>query len=168
MIRKLVGRLNESLRGYLSPQTSLRRNICVPVTISIKTEESGVLRRADTGKLLMDGETAIRSVKGETKDLSENGLAFVVPSVRIGRNYLVGQTRQTLSVTLDLPNGKVCFKAVGERYEPVGETGSAAIKYLIGARITEISAADSKAYSEYLQQAKKAESKGLALRTTNN
>lgn len=172
MIRKLVSRFNESLRDYLSSpssSSSRRKNICVPVAISIKPEASGSVRRGDTGKLLMSEEAATRVIKGETKDLSENGLAFVVPSVRIGPHYLVGQTRQLLEVTLDLPNGKVCFKAVGERYEPIGESATATVKYLIGARITDISNADRKSYTEYLQNARKAQkSEKLALGITNN
>lgn len=175
MIRKLVSRFNESLRDYLSSSSSSsssrRRNICVPVTISIMPEDPCRLSRRGgrRSEPEIDDESATLSVKGVTKDLSENGLAFIVPSVRLGQHYLVGQARLTLGITLDLPNGKVCFKAVGERYEQFGESASAAVKYLIGASITEISVADRNAFTEYLRQAQKAQkSEKLALGVSNN
>lgn len=158
MIRKLVERFNESLKGYLSPSSSARRKICVPVTISIEPESIN-LRRRDTGKLVLEKDSpssAALSIKGKTVDLSENGLAFIVSSVRLGDNYLVGQTSKPLNITLDLPGGKVCLQALGQRYEPIGDEACAS-KYMIGAKITRIGEKDRRAYNEYLEHGYKAQ-----------
>lgn len=161
MIRKLVRRLNESVACHLSPR---RRNIQVPIAISIKCELSGV-RHGKTGKLIMPEELPV--LRGETIDLSSEGIAFLVPCVRLGQTYLVGEGK-TLNVELDLPKGKVHFQAVGLRYEPISKDNSV-IKYLIGARITQISASDREIYAEFLQHgAEKSDGKKLLLGTTNS
>lgn len=164
MIRTLVSRLHESLKVYLLPS---RRKICIPVTISVERESNGV-RRQDTGRLVR--QETMPTIKGETKDLSENGIAFIVASVRLGQDYLVGAGRP-LNVVLDLPTGKICFRAVGLRHKPVGQNASAS-KYLIGARILQISEADRRIYAQYLRHGYKAqdlENKRLAtLGVTNN
>lgn len=168
MIRKLIEYLNESLRDYLSPSLSVRRKVCVPAKISIESDSKG-LRNSETGKLVMSESAAALSIKCETRDLSENGLAFVVSSIRLGQNYLVGQAGKPLDVTLDLPSGKVCFQAVGQRYEPIGDTASAT-KYLIGAKITRISETDRCGYMEYLERGYKnsTNNKALSLGISNN
>ncbi|MGI8493722.1 MAG: PilZ domain-containing protein [Pyrinomonadaceae bacterium] len=168
MIRKLVQYLNEYLRGYLLPPPSVRRKICVPAKISIESDSKG-LRNSETGKLVMRENSSALSTKCETRDLSENGLAFVVSSIRLGQNYLVGQAGKPLDVTLDLPSGKICFQAVGQRYEPLDEAASAA-KYLIGAKITRISETDRRIYMEYLERGYKTstDNKALSLGISNN
>jgi hypothetical protein len=172
MFRKFVERLRESLRKHpISSSNRVRRKVCVPVTISIVPDSTGV-RRRDTGKLVMSEETtkAVLSVKGETSDVSESGLAFIVPSVRLGQYYLVGAEGRTLSVVLDLPSGKVCFEAIGRRHEQIGADASAT-KYLIGAQVTRISEADRRAYNEFVRhgwKAQKSENKGLVFGAPNN
>jgi hypothetical protein len=153
MIRKLVRRLNESVVGRLSPE---RRKIQVPIAVSIKSEITG-LRHGKTGKLVMSEELPV--LRGETVDLSSEGFAFVVPCIRIGQNYLVGAGK-TLNVELDLPKGKVHFQAVGQRYEPISRDASV-IKYLIGARISQMSERDREIYTEYLEHGVKAEKSGV-------
>jgi hypothetical protein len=163
MIRTLVNRLNEYFKIHSLPS---RQEVCVPVTISIKPELNSV-RCKTTGKLVMQGATPI--IKGETKDLSENGIAFIVACIRVGQNHLVGEGK-TINVVLDLPNGKVHFQALGQRYQPLG-TDAAATKYLVGARIVRISETDRKAYEHYLRhgcKAQKAQNKSLALGIPNS
>lgn len=170
MIRKLVERLNEYLKDYMSPPSSARRKICVPVTVTIEPESIN-LRRRDTGKLVLEKDSpssAALIVKGKTSNLSAEEISFVVPSVRLGQHYLVGQNSKPLNITLDLPGGKVCFQAAGQRYEPVGDD-TCATKYLIGAQITRISEADSNAYREFLENGYKnysADGKKLPLGVT--
>lgn len=137
----------------------------MPVTVSIEPELNSV-RCKSTGKLVM--QEAMPVIKGETKDLSENGIAFIVACVRVGQNHLVGEGK-TLNVVLDLPNGKVHFQALGQRYQPLGT--DAATKYLIGARILRISETDRQAYEQYLRhgcKAQKAQNKRLALGIPNS
>jgi c-di-GMP-binding flagellar brake protein YcgR len=86
---------------------------------------------------------------GETFDLSDTGIAFVVSSIRIMENYLVGQER-ILIAELDLPGGKVTMKLLGRRYEQVGVHLSTE-KYLIGAEIVEISDSDREMYEHFIR-----------------
>lgn len=97
----------------------------------------------------LDAAPKIIYLMGETTDLSYSGIAFVVPSIRIKENYLVGEGR-ILNAELDLPNGKILMKVVGERYEPVGEHISTA-RYLVGASIKEITEANREAYDDFLR-----------------
>lgn len=162
MIRKLVKRLNESVAGYLSPA---RQKIQVPIIVSIKPKPNG-LRHGQTGKLVAPDKTP--SLRGETVDLSGEGLSFVVPCIRLGENYLVGDGN-ILHIQLDLPKGKIRFKAVGQRYQPISQGGSI-VKYLIGARISQMSQSDREIYTEYIQHGIKAEdakAKKLVLGATN-
>lgn len=92
-------------------------------------------------------------ISGETADLSRSGIAFVVPSVRIKENYLVGGGR-VLNAELDLPNGKVSMKIVGQRYERVGELTSTA-RYLVGASIKEMTDENREAYNDFLRHTDK-------------
>ena len=161
MIRKLVRRFNESVIGHLSP---VRRKIQVPIAVSIKSEPSGV-RNGKTGKLVMPAKLPV--LRGETVDLSSDGIAFVVPFIRIGQTYLVGEGK-TLDIEIDLPKGKVRFQVVGQRYEPINKD-NAVIKYLIGAKISQMSASDREIYSEYLRDgAEKADAKKLVLGVNNS
>jgi hypothetical protein len=88
-------------------------------------------------------------ISGETADLSNSGVAFVVSSIRIKENYLVGEGR-VLNAELDLPSGKVSMKIVGQRYEQVGEHTSTA-KYLVGASIREMTDESREAYDAFLR-----------------
>lgn len=93
------------------------------------------------------------SITGETKDLSHSGIAFVVSSIRIKENYLVGEGR-TLNAELDLPNGKVTLRIVGQRYEQIGEHISVS-QYLIGAKILFMTEENRETYEHFLRYGKK-------------
>ena len=137
MLRRLIAKLNKSLAERV---TSVRHKCEVPIKISF--EPTGA-----TGKLDMSPKTLY--VMGETADLSQTGIAFIVPTIRVKENYLVGEGR-ILNVELDLPNGKVSMKVVGQRYELIGEHISVA-RYLVGASIAEMSNDNREAYQEFLR-----------------
>jgi len=139
MIRKLFAQFNSSLSERIVPQ---RFPFAVPVKLTFEQDKA-------TGNL----QTANLWISGETKDLSQSGIAFTVSSIRLKENYLVGENR-TLNAELDLPNGKIQMKIVGVRYEPLGETVSAA-KYLIGAKITQITQENKEVYEDFLKNGKK-------------
>jgi hypothetical protein len=90
---------------------------------------------------------------GYTKDLSAEGLALVVPSIRISEADLT-ELNRTLRIVLALPEGYVEIKATLVRYkhlheadgEPGTETG-----YLIAARIKDMSTMDQSVYKEYIK-----------------
>ena len=81
------------------------------------------------------GARTLRLV-GRTRNISETGLAFIVPTLRIGDEFApVIDSR--LQITLYLPSGRVEIHATPVRYEQLPpslpERG-----YLIGVRITEM------------------------------
>lgn len=117
-----------------------RRNLQVPISVSFEPE-------TNTGRLTVKRE--ILSIKGETKDLSATGIAFVVDSIRLREFYLVGENR-VLDAILELSGVKIRMKLLGQRYEQFGEHLSVH-KYLIGASIQSMNQLDRDIYDEYLQ-----------------
>lgn len=135
-LRQLISRLN---RKFISSACALRRNLQVPVHITVEAEQlKGLL-----------GKREILSTGGETKDLSETGIAFFVDSIRLREHYLVGEGK-ILNARLSLPNGTVRMKIIGQRYEQIDMHASNA-KYLIGAVISEMAENDRKLYEEFLR-----------------
>lgn len=122
---------------------SVRHQLEVPIKLSL-------VPNGNTGKL--DASKDLY-VCGETCDVSSSGIAFIVASIRIKENYLVGEGR-ALHAELDLPNGKISMKIIGRRYEQVGEHISTA-RYVIGASIEEISAENREAYDDFLRFGKR-------------
>jgi len=137
MLRKLIAKFNRTMAKRVASVRYLRT---VPVKLSFAP--NGNSERLDVPPKIL-------YVTGETTDLSHSEIAFVVASIRIKENYLVGEGR-TLNAELDLPNGKVSMKVVGQRYEPVGEHISTA-RYLVGASIREMTDENREAYDDFLR-----------------
>lgn len=74
---------------------------------------------------------------GYTRNISETGLALIVPSIRIGDQYL-NTVNCSLQIMLELPTGEVRIRATPVRYEQIVEP-KAKRGYLIGVRIKEMS-----------------------------
>lgn len=117
---------------------SVRHKRQVPIKLSF--EPNGMTGRLDQPKAVY--------ITGETADMSSSGIAFIVASIRVKENYLVGEGR-ILNAELDLPNGKVSMKIIGQRYEQVGEHISTA-RYLVGASIKDMTTENREAYQEFL------------------
>ena len=149
MIRKLISKFNRRLAERMVAE---RRNHSIPIKVWFEPDKA-------TGKLKLPIEKLL--VLGETKDLSSSGIAFIVSSIRIKENYLVGEQR-ALNAEIDLPTGKVQMQIVGQRYEQVGLHISTA-RYLIGAKITEISEEDREIYEHFLRHGDKRGKASLAL-----
>jgi len=96
----------------------------------------------------MKGSRQPQSMEGDTHDISTSGLALRVPAIRIGEHYLAGENR-SLNIKLELPVGPVEIKAAPVRYERLDEDETE-IGYVIGVRITEMSATDRARYEEYI------------------
>lgn len=141
LIRKIITRISSQITGKLSPS---RRDLHVPISISFVPENN-------TGRLSMKRE--VLSIRGETKDLSANGIAFLVDSIRLREYYLVGEDR-ILDASLELPGAKVKMKVLGKRYELVGENLSVN-KYLIGATIESMNQLDREIYEDYIKNGNK-------------
>lgn len=130
-----------------------RHKYQVPVTISFEPLKKNVRLNLGIKKY---------SINGETKDLSKTGIAFIVSSIRLSENYLVGDGR-ALNVELKLPNGKVECQIVGQRYEPISGEHNSTLKYLIGAKIVKMSEADREVYEEFLLIGRKLEKNARSL-----
>ncbi len=107
MIRKLFTQFNKSLSKRIVP---LRYDYEVPIKLTFESGKNAGKFQASLTNLY---------ITGKTKDLSKSGIAFIVSSIRLKENYLVGEN-QTLNAELDLPNGKISMKIVGLRYEQIG------------------------------------------------
>ncbi|MGI9034920.1 MAG: PilZ domain-containing protein [Pyrinomonadaceae bacterium] len=137
IIRQLVARLHCLI---IDRRSAPRRRFSVPVTIIIPPEKNPSAN-------LLKPETF--SITGETKDFSEDGIAFYVSAIRLREHYLVGENRPLIA-ELDLPEGRIKMKIVGVRYER--ENGnSPELKYLIGARISEIPPTEKEIYRRFLR-----------------
>lgn len=148
MIRKLIARFNKSITERVH---SARFDFEVPISISFEPNHK-------TGKL-----TPLEnlSLKGVSHDLSESGIAFVVPAIRLKENYLVGEN-STLRAELDLPNGRVRMIVVGQRYEQLTDEHTSTTKYLIGAKIVSMNDADKEIYEYFLNNSDQLKRTGKA------
>ena len=106
--------------------------------------------RLEFSVLLRDAETShtgvqhLRAVAGHTVDISALGLAVVLHAQNIDEQYLLG-AEGSMAIELDLPNGlSIEIQATPVRYQKLDEG------YLIGARISEMTARDRELYLEYL------------------
>lgn len=75
-------------------------------------------------------------LEGYTRNLSETGLALIVPSLHFGGQYL-NVVGSTLHICLELPGGNVPIRATPVRCERLDDNGRET-GYLIGVRITEM------------------------------
>lgn len=151
-IRQFVSNISDQIRSRIN---SSRRDLNVPVSISFEPEMT-------TGRLTSKRE--VLCIKGETKDLGAEGISFLVGSIRLREHYLVGDNR-ILDAELDLPNGKVKMKLIGQRYEEVGQHLSVS-QYIIGAEIKSMTPLDRDLYEEFLRYGNKlkdGDSKSLQL-----
>ena len=86
-------------------------------------------------------------VEGHTLDISENGLALVAPSLRVGDNLLTDEGCILRIILLDIPSGQVEIHATAVRYERLeGQTE----QHLIGVEITHMNESDRYRFKNYL------------------
>ena len=96
----------------------------------------------------VNGSKRSNSLKGHTLDVSETGLALVVPTILLGEHHLVGENRR-LKIQLELSSGVVEMQVVPIRYESL-EEHKTETGYLIGARISEISEEDRTRFTQFV------------------
>ena len=86
------------------------------------------------------------SIYGYTRDVSEAGLAFVLPELSVG-GYKFTTPGRTMRITLKLPRGTVEMQVAYVRDAPLeGEAG-----YLVGVRIVEMTPKDRALYHSFLK-----------------
>ena len=100
--------------------------------------------------LAAGGASGKLQLVGHTKDISEIGLALIVPIAEIDERFLVGE-QSKMQIELFLPQGALKITARPVHYKLLDKYSSENVfseGYLIGAEITKVS--DSKLFTEYL------------------
>lgn len=141
MLRELASRFSLTL---IERRASVRKKYQLPLKVCFAPEKNpnNVTRTCDD--LFLSGETV---------DISETGIGFVVSSIRIKEKYLVGQER-LLNVEMDLAGKKIRMQLMGVRYERVGIHASTE-RYLVGGVIVDMSPDDRQKYEYFLKNGKK-------------
>jgi hypothetical protein len=93
-------------------------------------------------------------VAGHTRDVSKSGLGVVLPAIRLGGRYLVGEG-VTLRLTLQLGEQSARLYGTPVRYERLeeGQDGQTDPGFLLGIRLTEDG--DRSLLADYLKSLKK-------------
>ena len=153
MIRKLVSRFSRSVTKQI---VAPRKESHLPIKISITPDRP-------TARL--NGAAAESfAVRGETKDLSKTGIAFIVSAIRIREYYLVGENR-TLNAEIELPDGtKIKMNLIGRRYEQINIHDSVS-EYFIGASISQMNETEREIYEDFLKNGAKSKAGVLQLKT---
>lgn len=141
----LKNKASALLREYVTERRSTRRRSAryaarIPFNVSVVDAKRG------SGAA---GAKPAASLAGRTRDLGESDLNLVVPSIRIGGDYITLKDHKLL-VTLEFPFGAVSLIAVPARFEQLAGEG-AGEGYLVGVRIEEMSAPDRERYVQHLR-----------------
>jgi PilZ domain len=142
LIRSIAGRLREIVGNrrraprYL---THLEAGLALSISLS-HAKPGGQATTAAAGQSL--------KLAGYTRDISATGLALVVPTIRIGGQYITGENR-TLEIILKLPSGTINVKATPVRYSPLEDDGTDT-GYLIGVQIIWMNNEDRALFDAYL------------------
>ena len=118
-------------------KAQLRARLLFAVALSGESSATG----SSSGKL---------HLVGHTKDISEVGLALVVPIAEIDERYLTGETSK-MQIELYLPKGAIKITARPVHYRRLDDSSGESVfneGYLIGAEITKVSNRDF--FIEYL------------------
>ncbi len=91
-------------------------------------------------------------VAGHTRDVSDGGLAVVLPAIRVGDRYLAGDGTM-LRLTLKLPDASARLYGTTVRYERLEGDGQTDAGFLVGIHLNEDG--DRALLAEYLKSLKK-------------
>lgn len=139
-LRSIVNRLRSAV-GERRHATRYRASL--PVSVSLPGHGGGGAHHAGDAPALA----------GHTYDLCATGLGLILPAVRIGGRYIMGEGRQVL-VTLELPAGSIRFRATPTRYERL-EEGADEKGYFVGAHISEMGQEERALFTEHLRKLRK-------------
>jgi hypothetical protein len=109
-----------------------------------------------SGETPADGISGRLHLVGHTKDISEIGLALVVPIAEIDERYLTGE-QSKMQIELYLPGGALKITARPVHYKLLDEHSAESVfteGYLIGAEITKVN--DPHLFTQYLSTLKEA------------
>lgn len=134
-LRRIASRVRELVADR---RRSPRHRVSLPVSVSLLDAEASA-------------EPAL--VQGHTRDVSEDGVGVILPNVRVGGRYLVGDA-VTLRVTLKLPEGYARLYGTPVRHEKLDSNGPET-GFLVGIRLTDTDERDHALLVEYMNSLKK-------------
>ena len=134
LIRSIAGRLRELVGNR---RHATRHRVRLPVFVSLLDPAQG-------------GPPA--GVTGHTRDVSESGLAVVLPSIRVGDRYLAGDA-VTLRLTLKLSDASARLYGTPVRYERLDGEGQDDTGFVLGIHLQDTG--DRALLSDYLKGLKK-------------
>ena len=137
---ELARRIAARLREFIGNRRRAKR-FCARLPFSVSLIDQ---------QLNLNGSRSRASISGHTADVSTTGLGLVVPAIRIGEHYLVGENRR-LRIELELPGGPIALQGVSVRYERLEDEGTEN-GYLIGVSIAEMNERDRDHYVEYVKR----------------
>jgi len=112
-----------------------------------------VTLKTDTSILAYDPNEKLEQfplrLLGHTDNVSETGLAFVVPFIPVDEGFCKDSQR-TLHIGLSLPTGPVTLQASPVHCEPL-DSSDPVHGYLMGVRILQMTASDQERYFAYLR-----------------
>ena len=130
-LRRIASRLRELVADR---RRSPRHRVSLPVSVS-----------------LLDAEASAEPVlvQGRTRDVSEDGLGVVLPHIRVGGRYLVGDS-VTLRITLKLPDAYARLYGTPVRHEKLDADGPDA-GFFVGIRLTDTDERDRALFVNYIK-----------------
>jgi hypothetical protein len=135
LVRNFTARLRKFLR---SRRCARRYDVRIPCRV-----EFANARRAN------NGSAASNSIEGYASDVSADGMALVLPAIRIGDRYLAGESHPLL-VTLELPDSRLALHTVAVRYDTFADGDQTG--YQVGVRITKLGQEERAHYVDFLAQ----------------
>jgi hypothetical protein len=139
LVSSLVGRTYKLVDNFIHAR---RHDMRLPLSVSL-LESKPTWRSASYSP----------AMSGYLRDISKTGLSLVVPSIRFG-SYSLISGHYPLHISVELPNRVVNIQVAPVRYDKLfGEQSER--KYLIGARIMQMTDSDREHLVQYIQQVKK-------------
>lgn len=150
-MRNWTNSLMSRIYSFLSNNVHARRyDMRLPLRVSLLDSRRNAHRM-----------NASCAMTGYLRDISKTGLSLLVPSLRFGDNFLVSG-HYPLHVLVELPTGVVNIYVAPVRYDKVHEKQTDR-KYLIGARIMQMTEYDRRNLSEYMLTRRKRKATSLSL-----
>lgn len=140
LLRSIISQLRQHV-GNRRAAPRYTTHLEAALILSVSLSEGGNKSDSDAPPLRL---------AGYTRDISESGLALIMPAIHIGGQYLTNQSR-TLDITLKLPSGPIHLQATPVRYSPL-EDDTKDTGYIIGVRITQIGERERARYNAYLEK----------------
>lgn len=139
LIRSLANRLREFMGNR---RRAPRYRVHLEAELALSVLQPGANASAErSGQQL--------KLTGYTRDISESGMAIIVPAIRIGGQYFTDSNRK-LRITLKLPTGIITLHGRPARYTPLDEEATDT-GYLIGLAIESMGDGDRARFQTYIE-----------------